>query len=89
MAVTAIPDGARRLADGLIIEACIVARLLGVRLLRVEATVVVSPAEMLSDARDSAGSRPIGARLAAAQRQIDEGATRLQASRAPSGARRP
>ena len=95
-ALTAIPDGARRLADGFVIEASIVARLLGIRLLRVEARLVVSPAEMLTETRNPAGALParnlraigsgrIGAQLAAAQRRIDEGATRLHAGRPPSG----
>ena len=86
-ALNAIPDGARRLDDGLVIEAFIVARLLGIRLLRVEASLVVSPAEMLTETRHHRviGSRRIGAQLAAAQRHIDEGATRLGAARPPGG----
>ena len=72
------------------IETSIVARLLGIRLLRLEATLVASPARMLIDDRVATcalpppdrsmiRSHPIGARLAAAQRHIDEAATSLQA----------
>ena len=56
----------------------------------------MSPAEMLTETRNPAGalrprddpaigSRRIGAQLAAAQRHIDEGATRLRAARPPGG----
>ena len=45
-AVTAIPDGTRQLSDGLIIDASVVARLLRIRLLTLDASVIVSPAEM-------------------------------------------
>ena len=59
------------------------ARLLGLRLLGVEAAVVVAPAEMREAAVPAPRlrPRPIGAGLAAAERCIDEGAAVLAASR--------
>ncbi|MDD9347600.1 hypothetical protein [Mumia sp.] len=39
----ASPDGGPTLADGAVVRAHVVARLLGVRLLRLDATVVVTP----------------------------------------------
>src|SRR5215208_3192774 len=41
----AIPGGENRVSDGLVIQAHVTARLLGIRLLRVEADVIVSPAD--------------------------------------------
>jgi hypothetical protein len=67
-----------RTADGLVVEASVVARLLRIRLLAIDARVVVSPARVTG--RRRAG--PIGVRLATAERLIDEGAASLAASRA-------
>jgi hypothetical protein len=80
--VTASPDGSRRLADGLLIEASVVARLLGLRLLEVDAAVVVAPAETreVALATSRVRSQPVGAALAAAERCIDEGAATLAAA---------
>ena len=94
MAVTAIPDGTRQLSDGLVIDASVVARLLRIRLLSLDASVIVSPAEMkLPHAGDvpgrgfsiqPAGPRGppgrIGAGLEGAERAIEEGAVTLAAS---------
>jgi hypothetical protein len=41
-----IPDGSKRLSDGLVIETAVVARLLGVKLLTLEGTVLASPAQL-------------------------------------------
>ena len=93
-AVTAIPDGTRQLSDGLVIDACVVARLLRIRLLTLDANVIVSPAAMkVPHAGDVPGRGisirpagphgrrdPIGAGLAGAERAIEEGAATLAAS---------
>jgi hypothetical protein len=82
----AVPAGSGRLSDGLIIEASVVARLLGLRLLALDASVVVSPAEMRGRPPASAAPRTrpgaIGAGLATAERRIAEGAASLAAARA-------
>jgi hypothetical protein len=85
--VTLAPDRGRRLSDGALVEASIRARLLGIPLLRLEATVVLVPAEITapSPAPDeparmrSLGSPPTrsgvaGRSLAEAVRSINEGA---------------
>ena len=93
-AVIPIPDGTRQLSDGLVIDASVVARLLRIRLLTLEASVIVSPAEMQVPHADDvpgraisiqpAGSRGrpgrIGAGLAGAEQAIEEGAATLAAS---------
>lgn len=70
--------------EGVVVEASVVARLFGARLLAVDATVVVSPARVRTRPQalpPRLRSEPIGARLAAAERDIDDGAARLAASR--------
>jgi hypothetical protein len=42
----AIPDRRRRLSEGVLVEARIRARLLGIRLLTIDATVVLAPADV-------------------------------------------
>jgi hypothetical protein len=42
--LTAVPDPGKRLSDGVLVEGCIRARLLGMPLLKVEATIVLAPA---------------------------------------------
>ncbi len=54
------PDSRRRPSDGLLVEASIVARLLRVRLLTLDATVMVSPAVVVAPA---AQPRPAAAAL--------------------------
>jgi hypothetical protein len=81
----AVPNGGRPLSEGLIVEASVVARLFRIRLLAVDASLVVSPAHV--QGRTPAvmlrtRPRTIGARLVAAERFIDEGAASLAASRA-------
>lgn len=94
-AVTAIPDGTRQLSDGLVIDASVVARLLRVRLLTLDVSVIVSPAEMkvpraghvpsraisIQPARPRGRPGLIGAGLAGAEQAIKEGAVALAASR--------
>jgi hypothetical protein len=83
--LNAIPVGDRPLSDGVVVEASVVARLFRIRLLSIDARVVVSPAHVERRPRSRAPAvrlRAIGARLAAAERVIDEGAESLAASRA-------
>ena len=64
------------------IEASVVGRLLGLRLLKVDAAVVVAPAELREAALPAPRirPRPIGTGLTAAERYIAEGAATLAAS---------
>jgi hypothetical protein len=81
VALTAIPDRRRRPSDGLVVEARIVARLLGLRLLTLDATVVVVPAEV-TDPASAPHDLPPRDGLAEAVRLIDEGAAILTEVRA-------
>lgn len=81
----AVPDADRPLSEGLVVEASVVARLFRVRLLAVDASVVISPAHVHDQPPDvppRMQRRAIGAGLVAAERFIDEGASSLAASRA-------
>lgn len=87
------PDRRKRLSDGALVEASIHARLLGIPLLRLDATVVLVPAEMMGrsfappepaarKSERSTGvptrrSRATGHGLAEAVRSINEGAELL------------
>jgi hypothetical protein len=85
-----VPDGARQLSDGFLIEASVVARLFRIRLLTLDASLVVVPAQAKGATRVAAAPRAIGGGLAAAERFLDEGAASLAASRAMGRqARRP
>jgi hypothetical protein len=92
--LTAVRAGTGRLADGLVIDATIHGRLLGIRLMRIEAGLIVSPARFVT--RASAGDgvfaprnplderrHPIGADLAAAQRCIRAGRATLAGALPP------
>ena len=95
MALDVVPDGRRRLSEGALVEASVVARLLGVRLLRLHATVTLAPAEVTPATASvqvpasrgitrSAPPRPPGApgrRLPEAVRTIDEAAEILAKAR--------
>lgn len=87
--VRAVPDGKGRLSEGIVVEASVLGRVLGVRLLRLEASVVISPAEITEAPRPQAklnGSHPpAGRHLADAVRLIDESAASLAASRRAPG----
>jgi hypothetical protein len=91
--LTAVPDGGRRLSEGLVVEASVVARLFRIRVLAIDAGLVISPARVTSRSpvvAPRARSRAIGAGLAAAERSIGEGAASLAASRSIGrSARRP
>jgi len=91
----AVPDGGRQLSDGLLVEASVVARLLRIRLLAIDARLIVAPAQvegrrraaariadgMLAPATPPTRTRAIGAGLGTAERLLSEGAASLAASR--------
>jgi hypothetical protein len=97
VALTAIPDRRRRLSDGVLVDASIHARLLGLRLLTIDATIVLVPADVAgtSPAAHPAAQRPAprplgpaprrsvaaGPRLAQAVRTINEAAELLAETR--------
>jgi hypothetical protein len=93
----AAPARQRRLSDGVLLEASVLGRVLGVRILTLRATVVLAPADVTpasadrdalprrADARPSRPApprrRPGGRELAEAVRRIDEGAELLAEAR--------
>jgi len=93
----AIPDRRRRLSEGVLVEARIRARLLGVRLLTIDATVVLAPGDVTvppvaahdlpqrASARSPGLSRSrsaaTGHRLTEAVQSINEGMELLAATR--------
>jgi len=95
--LTAIPSRRSRLADGVLVEALVLGRVLGVKLLTLRASVVLAPAEVTaaSSAQRALGVRPdgppsrtaparrpaAGSGLAEAVRRIDEGAELLAEAR--------
>jgi hypothetical protein len=91
--LTVAPDRRRRLSQGVLVEGSILARVLGLRLLRLEATVVLTPADVkTSTGPRRAARRPSSASpprrsavprrgLADAARDIDEGARLLAQAR--------
>ena len=74
----AVPDDGRPLSEGLLVEASVVARLLRIRLLAIDARLIVAPARVQRRTRTPVTartrSRRIGTGLAAAERMLDEGA---------------
>ena len=84
VALTAVPRRKRRPTDGVLIEASILARLLGIRLLTLDATVVLVPADVTGPSpasRDSRVRASTGRGLAEAVRSINEGAELLAEAR--------
>jgi hypothetical protein len=96
LVLTALPDRNRRASDGVLIKASVLARLLGLRLLTLDATVVLMPAEVTapqSPAHQPAGrasARPPGRLptapgasrgLAGAVQTINDGRAILAATR--------
>jgi hypothetical protein len=97
VALTAIPDRRRRLSDGVLVDASLHARLLGLRLLTVDATIVLVPADVAGTsptthpAAQRSAPRPLaaapmrsvaaGPRLAQAVRTINEAAELLAETR--------
>jgi hypothetical protein len=71
VALTAAIDRGRRLSEGSVVQASIRARLLGMPLLRLDATVVLAPATITSS---SSGGIGRGDSLAEAVRDINDGA---------------
>ncbi len=96
-ALRATPDRRRSLSDGVLVDASIHARLLGLRLLRIDASIVLVPADIRPAApaalppaqhtgRRSAAPAPrrsvaAGPRLAQAVRSINEAAAVLAETR--------
>jgi hypothetical protein len=74
----AVPDDGRPLSEGLLVEASIVARLLRIRLLTIDAKLIVAPAHVQRRTQTPVTlrtrGRRIGTGLAEAQRMLDEGA---------------
>jgi hypothetical protein len=72
----AVPDDGRPLSEGLLVEASIVARLLRIRLLAIDARLIVAPAHVQRRTRTTVTPRTrgrrIGTGLAAAERMLDE-----------------
>jgi len=95
--LTVVPDPGKRLSDGVLVEGCLRARLIGIPILKVEATIVLAPAGLTtpnsaprdlpfrSRARSSgpapARSRLPGQELAEAVRELNEGAELLAEAR--------
>jgi len=93
----AVPARQRRLSDGVLLEASVLGRVLGVRILTLRATVVLAPASVTAPARadhdpptragaersraEPARRRARGHELAEAVRRIDEGAELLAEAR--------
>jgi hypothetical protein len=80
--LTAVPDGERQLSEGLLVEASVVARLFRVRLLSIDASLIISPARVTGRAppptRGAPPRRRIGAGLAAAERSLNEERGRIR-----------
>ena len=72
-ALTAALDPSRRLSEGALVQASVRARLLGIPLLRLDATVVLMPAAVTTPSTALAG----GDGLAEAVRSINDGAEML------------
>jgi hypothetical protein len=95
--LTGVPDHARRPQEGIVAEAAIVARLLRLRILTLDATVLFSPARVTTPTRErpaaagfprAAAGRaawarptPVGRGLADARRTLDEGTELLADAR--------
>jgi hypothetical protein len=95
--LTAVPDPRKRLSDGVLVEACVRARLIGVPLLKIDASIVLAPAGLTastsarpdppirSSARSSHATltHPVvpGQGLTEAVRTINEGAEILAEAR--------
>ena len=79
------PDRSKRLSDATLVEASIVARVLGMRLLTLDATIALVPADLTAptpavEARPlhrDRGAHASSHRLADAVRNLDEGAKLL------------
>jgi hypothetical protein len=90
--LTAVPGRRRRLSEGTLVETTILARLLGIRLLKLDATVVLMPADVAAwsaaprdlpalDGPPPTRLYPAGRGLAEAMRHINEGEELLAEAR--------
>jgi hypothetical protein len=70
VALTAAVDRSRRLSEGALVQASVRARLLGIPLLRLDATVVLMPTAIAA----SSSTVAVGDGLAEAVRSINDGA---------------
>jgi len=95
--LTAVPVRRKRLSEGTLVEASVVARLLGMRLLKLDATVVLMPADVAAqsaaphdppalDGLPPARLYPAGRGLAEAIRHLNDGEELLAEAR-DNGAR--
>ncbi|MFC4784205.1 hypothetical protein ACT8ZV_07010 [Nocardioides sp. MAHUQ-72] len=77
------PDGSNHLSDGVVVETHLLARVLGVRLLRVDGVVLVSPARLAEAApvRVTADGHRTGGSLVEAARLLDESDATLRRCR--------
>jgi len=68
------PDAASELSDGIVVQTQLLGRVLGVRLLRIDGTVLVSPARVASssEGRVAGDGRSSGVELAEAARLLRE-----------------
>jgi hypothetical protein len=80
LVLKAVPDRRRRVSDGVLVEASILARLLGIRLLTLDLTLVLVPADVSAPSPQPARTGA-GRGLAHAVRSINEGAQLLAESR--------
>jgi hypothetical protein len=98
--LTAVPDRRRRLSEGILVEASVLARLLGIRLLKLDATVVLMPADVAAryaaphappalDALPPTRLYPAGRGLAEAIRHLNEGEELLAEARLNGAGPRP
>jgi hypothetical protein len=98
--LTAVPDRRRRLSEGILVEASVLARLLGIRLLKLDATVVLMPADVAArsaaphappalEALPPTRVYPAGRGLAEAIRHINEGEELLAEARLNGAGPRP
>jgi hypothetical protein len=95
--MTAVPDPRKRLSDGVLVEACIRARVIGIPLLKIEASIVLAPAGLTAptsaprDRSIGSAARSFGAistrpkvpgqRLTEAVRTLNEGVELLTDAR--------
>jgi hypothetical protein len=73
--LVAVPDSDGQLSEGLLVEATLVARLLRVRLLAIDARLIVAPAQVrdptpVASAAPRTRAHPVGTRLATAERLL-------------------
>ena len=98
--LTAVPDRRRRLSEGILVEASVLARLLGIRLLKLDATVVLMPADVAAqpaaprdrpalEALPPTRLYPAGRGLAEAIRHLNEGEELLAEARLNGAGPRP